>query len=367
MKYRDPLKQILTQTRPYWDQDETRPAVRRSFRKALQCRTPALGAEVYASENQERIVYHTCKSRACPSCGHRSTVQWQRGWWAALPDERYKGITFTMPDVLWEVFRDNRPLAPALSALAAKVIQTWVSARYGLRVGVIAILHTFNGRLEFNSHVHTMVTGGALHDSSGSWVSRVYCSRDPLMEFWRKAVIELVRTALRASLLRSEMTVDQMEAMLIHQEKRWWSVKIQSFESKEHFLRYAGRYVRRPPIAQCRITRIAERSVTFWTKDKRLGRRVEVQCTPEEFIDRWAQHIPERYQHAVRAFGLLASRALGQTSAAIFAILGQKRRPRPRPVPWADSMKRDFGKDPLLDHMDNRMKWVRRLAPVASS
>jgi hypothetical protein len=105
----------------------------------------------------------------------------------------------------------------------------------------------------------------------------------------------------------------------------------------------------------------------FRAKDKRLGRRVEVQCTPEEFIDRWAQHIPERYQHAVRAFGLLASRALGQTSAAIFAILGQKRRPRPRPVRWADSMKRDFGKDPLLDHMDNRMKWVRRLAPVASS
>ena len=172
-----------------------------------------------------------------------------------------------------------------------------MSARYGLRIGVIAILHTFNGRLEFNSHVHTMVTGGGLHDSSGSWVSRVYCGRDPLMEFWRKAVIELVRTALRASLLQTEMTVDQMEAMLIHQEKRWWSVKIQSFESKEHFLRYAGRYVRRPPIAQRRITRIAERSVTFWTKDKRLGRRVEVQCTPEEFIDRWAQHIPERYKH----------------------------------------------------------------------
>ena len=187
------------------------------------------------------------------------------------------------------------------------------------------------------------------------------------MKSWRKTVIALLRAALRAGQLSTKMTVAQMEAMLTEQETRWWSVKIQSFESKEHFLRYAGRYVRRPPIAQCRITRIAERSVTFWTKDKRLGRRVEVQCTPEEFIDRWAQHIPERYQHAVRAFGLLASRALGQTSAAIFAILGQKRRPRPRPVRWADSIKRDFGKDPLLDHMDNRMKWVRRLAPVASS
>lgn len=367
MKNRDHLKQILSQTRPYWDQDETRPAVRQAFRKTLQCRTPALGAEVYASENQQRIVNHTCKSPACSSCGHRATVQWQRGWWVTLPDKPYKGITFTMPNQLWDVFRDNRPLAPALSALAANVIQTWASARYGLRVGVIAILHTFNGRLEFNSHVHTMVTGGGLHASSGSWVSRIYYSRDRLMESWRRAVIELVRAALRAGLLRTEMTVDQMEAMLIHQEKCWWSVKIQTFDSKAHFLRYAGRYVRRPPIAQRRITCIEERSVTFWTKDKKLGCRVEVQCTPQEFIDRWAQHIPERYQHAVRAFGLLASRALGQTSAAIFAILGQKRRPRPRPVPWAVSMKRDFEKDPLLDQLNNRMKWVGRLPPVASS
>jgi hypothetical protein len=28
--------------------------------------------------------------------------------------------------------------------------------------------------------------------------------------------------------------------MLTQQENRWWSVKVQSFKSKEHFLRYAG-------------------------------------------------------------------------------------------------------------------------------
>ena len=100
MKYRDPLKQILTQTRAHWDRNETRPTVRRAFGKALLCRTPALGAEVYASENQEKIVYHTCKGEGCSSCGYRATVTWQRDRWAALPDVPYKGITFTMPDVL---------------------------------------------------------------------------------------------------------------------------------------------------------------------------------------------------------------------------------------------------------------------------
>jgi hypothetical protein len=84
------------------------------------------------------------------------------------------------------------------------------SAKYGLRVGAIAILHTFNGKLEFNSHVHTMVTGGGLHTSSNIWVSRVYYEREALMEAWRKAVIALLRAALRAGQLRTELTADQM-------------------------------------------------------------------------------------------------------------------------------------------------------------
>ena len=151
--------------------------------------------------------------------------------------------------------------------------------------------------------------------------------------------------------------------MLTDQENRWWSIKIQSFRSRELFLRYAGRYVRRPPIAQRRITHIGKHSVTFWTKDKKLECRVYVQCSAEEFIDRWAQHIPERYQHAVRCFGLYAPRTLRQTFAAIFALLGQKQRSRPKPVPWADSMQRAFGKNPLLDDSGQRMKWVRRLPP----
>jgi hypothetical protein len=363
MKYHDPLKKILSQARPYWDRYEMRTAVRTVFGKALQCRTAELGAEVYSSENQQLILYHTCKSRACPSCGYRANVQWLRERWAALPDALYKGITLTMPDLLWPLFRDNPPLAKALSALAAEVIQARVSVKYGLRVGVIAILHTFNGELKFNSHVHTMVTGGGLHGSSGIWVSHVYYDRDLLMKSWRKGVIALLRAALRAGQLRTELTVDQMEEMLTQQEKRWWSVRIQSFEDKGHFLQYAGRYVRRPPIAQRRITWIGQRTVRFWFKDKQLRRRVEVQRSLEEFIDRWSQHIPERYQHSVRSFGLFAPRALRQTSAAIFAILGQERRPRPKPRPWADSIKRDFRHDPLLDHIGKRMKWVRMLAP----
>jgi hypothetical protein len=141
MRYRDPLKQILKQTRWYWDHDGVLPHVRTAFRKVLQCRTPALGAEVFDSENGELIVYHTCKSRACPSCGHWATMKWQRERLAAFPHVIYKGIPFTMPKALWRLFRDNRPLADALPALAAGEIAALILAKYRLRPGVMTILH----------------------------------------------------------------------------------------------------------------------------------------------------------------------------------------------------------------------------------
>ena len=40
------------------------------FLRAVQCKTPALGRRLYASETEEREFCNTCKSRmACASCG----------------------------------------------------------------------------------------------------------------------------------------------------------------------------------------------------------------------------------------------------------------------------------------------------------
>jgi Transposase zinc-binding domain len=121
MRYKHPVKQILISTRSSWDRPATRPAVRHNFDKVTKCGTPALGAEVFASETEEKLVPHTCKVRPCPSCGHRATIQWQREQWCALPDVPYAGIVLTTPDVLWPIFQQNRHLLhdlPTLGALA---------------------------------------------------------------------------------------------------------------------------------------------------------------------------------------------------------------------------------------------------------
>lgn len=75
----------------------------------------------------------------------------------------------------------------------------------------------------------------------------------------------------RTGRLRTGLSGEELEAMLKHWATRWWSVKIQSIETREHFLRYVGRYVRRPPIAQRRITSVEKGTVTFWAKDKKAA------------------------------------------------------------------------------------------------
>ena len=144
-----------------------------------------------------------------------------------------------MPDVLWPLFQDNPHLAKALPALAAKMIEIRVTARYGVRVGVIAILHTFNGQMKFNSHVHTMITGGGMVRSA--WLSQVYYDPFQIRRAWREAVIDLLRTALCTGRLRTTMSINDVEAMLGEQERRPWRIKIQSFNDRGHFLQYAGR------------------------------------------------------------------------------------------------------------------------------
>jgi hypothetical protein len=125
-----PIKQILLETRAYWDNEATPAHVRENFLKIIQCGTIALGAEMFASETEAKMVFHTCKSRFCTSCGQRATEAWQEDLGAILPDVSYIGITLTMPIEFRSIFQQNRHLLHAVSAMGAEAIMQWAKARH---------------------------------------------------------------------------------------------------------------------------------------------------------------------------------------------------------------------------------------------
>lgn len=360
------LKTILIEGRQHLDDPAFDPDVRFRFLRALECRTPALGMRLYASDTEEVILCNTCKSPACPGCGHWATIQWQRERWRALPEGPYKGMTLTMPDTLWRLFAANPHLTRELPSIAASAIIMYGKVYKGIDIGVMPVLHTFNGKLEFNSHVHALVFAKNLRQPSQSRDSKIFFRKDLIMQSWKRLVITLLRAALRAGSLVSPFADTDLEKLLRREEDRWWSIHIQSFKGKEHFLRYAGRYARRPPIAERRIQDVSNGLVSFWYKDKRLKKRQTVVCTVTQFIDRWAQHVPKRYRHAVRCCGIFAPRRWNQVAEAAFLLTGQRRRPKPRRLPWNISAQRLWGHDPLSDSKRRRLRFVKHLPPVAA-
>ena len=181
------------------------------------------------------------------------------------------------------------------------------------------------------------------------------------MHMWRFAVITYLREALAASMLTSD---SDLKMVLKKQYERWWNIDIAHFRSKWQFLRYAGRYVRRPPIGQHRFLKITDQEVEFLTKDLKQKRVVATRYPIEKFVDALAEHVPDRYRHTTRHFGLLAPRSKGCTFAAVFGLLGQPMSARPRRLSWANSLRKHFGLDPLIDGNGQLMRWTSRRRPV---
>jgi Putative transposase/Transposase zinc-binding domain len=368
MKDRTLMKQILEATRDIWDQPGTRFAVRKAFSAVLDCGTPALGWEVYASDTEEKRCYHRCKSRFCASCGYRATLIWLDEQQASLPDVPYSGVVFTMPRELWPIFRTNRHLLQDLPVLAAGVIQQWISMKYGAKALIMAVPHTFGGDLKFNTHVHVLISGGGLRKSDGRWVPHLSLNKVALMRMWRYAVISHLRLAFKAHVLRSDLGTKGFPNLLsvAYQSERHpqWIIFVDQIVSKTHFLRYAARYVRRPPIATWRLLRVTATEVEFVAKDTKASLRIRRRVTLPQFVRLLAAHVPDEYRHGIRYFGLLAPRVRRSTHAALFVLLGQTPQPRPARLSWRNSIIRYFGFDPLIDSRGQEMHWARRDSPV---
>jgi hypothetical protein len=184
------------------------------------------------------------------------------------------------------------------------------------------------------------------------------------MDLWRFAVTSYLWKAHRDGLLLQSALPEGFNDVIHTQVQRDWNIHITRKMSKMHFLAYAGRYIRRLPISQKRILEITEQEVVYQSKDTKTKTLLETRCTLTEFVAILSAHVLDRYQHSMRYFGLLAPRTKRQSSAAVFALLSQQPRSRPQRQGWADSLKKHFGIDPLIDAFGHRMQWVGHRQPV---
>jgi len=365
MQLDEPIKEILIDSRELWDHDGTRPCVRENFKKMIECRTPALGWLLYASETEVRRVYFTCKVRSCPSCGYRATLQWQREQWTQLPDVLYAGLVFTMPDVFWNIFKENRHLLHDLPTIGGEAVLQWMKDKYEIQPLILVVQHTFGRHLNFNAHLHMLVSAGGLSEAESRWIGGLALNPVGFMKLWRHGIITYLRLALAAGILKLDLKSWELRELLADKYEVGWHVDMQERISKRHFLGYAARYIRRPPIAQHRFQETDGPKVKFLTKDTATKETVLDELPKEKFVQILADHVPDKYAHSVRYYGLLAPRSRGRVFTLLYKMLRQERRPLPRRLCWAELIQRSFHRDPLIDEHGKRMHLVGQYFPAA--
>src|SRR5271165_2295400 len=124
------------------------PSHRRAIEDILDCRTAALGGQVWRCEacNTEVFSYHSCGNRSCPKCHTAQTQAWLEHRQAELLPVPYFHITITVPAELRAVLRANQRdgYGVLIQACAAAIIELARDPRYvGGTVAVLAVLHTW--------------------------------------------------------------------------------------------------------------------------------------------------------------------------------------------------------------------------------
>jgi hypothetical protein len=276
------------------------PSHRRAIEDILDCRTAALGGQVWRCDtcNTEMFSYHSCGNRSCPKCHTAQTREWLEHRQAELLPVPYFHITVTVPAELREVLRANQRdgCGVLMQASAAAIIELARDPRYvGGTVGVLAVLHTWTQQLNLHPHVHCLVSGGGISEDGNTWHPARRKFLVPI-----KALAQLVRGKFRALLKRKCPDLVIPEAVW----QRPWILHVTAWgKGEQAVLDYLARYVFRialtNPSLACSLARIVDlddETVTIQYKDRKTGQARTCRLSGEEFMRRFLR-VPVDREH----------------------------------------------------------------------
>ena len=279
------------------------PSHRRAIADIVRCRTPALGGRRWHCPDCEKdvYVYHGCRNRSCPSCHAAQTRQWlEARQGEVLPCEHFH-VTVTIPAALRDVFRQNQSVCYALlmQIAANAVVDLCRDPKHmGGTPGILAVLHTWTGKMDYHPHVHLLVTAGGVSEDGHYWRPS---KPGFLVPVW--ALSRLVRGRLRSTL--AEKHPDLYAAIPAAAWREEWVANILPWGGgRDGVLTYLARYVHRIALTSARLVAMDETHVTFKWKDRKQNRWRTCRVTGEEFLRRFLQHVLPRGFHKVRYYGL---------------------------------------------------------------
>lgn len=277
----------------------------KTLRAIQQCRTAALGGHVDACDGCGNITvsYNSCRNRHCNKCQGHKREEWIQNRRAELLPCTYYHVVFTLPQELNGVALHRPDLAyTALFRAAWQTLQQF-GKNEGLRLGMIAVLHTWGQNLSLHPHLHCIVPGGGM-DEKGRWKRKV---RSDKYLFAVKALSKVFR-AKYVQQLRKEGIGDKtlLETLF---KKEWVVYAKRPFGGPAQVIEYLGRYTHKVAISNQRLVEVDQQQVSFRYKDYRQNGATKIMALPVAvFVRRFALHILPRRFIRIRHYGILSSR-----------------------------------------------------------
>jgi hypothetical protein len=273
----------------------------RAMRAIEQCRTEALGGQVYRCPNCEQVQYsyHSCRNRHCPKCQNEKAQAWLVKQQDLLLPVPYFLLTFTVPAGFNVVARSYQRLLYDLlfKTSAAATQQLAHDPRWlGGQIGMVGVLHTWGRNLAYHPHIHYLVPAGAATDEE--WLPARHNFFLPV-----RALSKVFRGKLQQALRRTDCYA-RIPANIWQQE---WVVHCEAVGSGLNALKYLAPYIFRVAISNNRILKLEDDRVTFRYRDTETGADKRCSLGVEEFIHRFLQHVLPKGFVKVRYYGFFAA------------------------------------------------------------
>jgi hypothetical protein len=317
----------------------------------LACRTGRLGGHLALCPRcqHRHFAYHSCRDRHCPRCGSLDQALWAEAQLLHLLPITYFHLVFTVPASLRPFFfRVGRALA--LEVLFEAVSETILelAESKGVRLGVLAVLHTWNQKQEQHPHIHCLTTGGGLGPKGFVQRRRYLLPRRQLRRVFRGKLLAKLQALLREG--KVEVGRHSAHELLRDASRRIWNVDVRRpLAGPEQVVRYFARYTRRIAISDNRLVSYDGHKVAFRWRDRAANNRVKTkEVDGPTFSRRFLQHVlPHRFVR-IRRYGLLANRVRKTLIQRCRSLLGAEAPAIPVDASRAAASLRIFGRDPDL-------------------
>jgi hypothetical protein len=263
-------------------------------------------------------VMRSCGHRACNQCQYHSVEAWlDRQRQKQLPVDYYL-VTFTLPAELRALARAQpKTVYSLLMQCAAETLKTFGLNKKGLhaQLGMCAVLHTHNRRLDFHPHVHIVVPGGGIHQARREW--RKLKGR---YLFNGKALASVFRGMFLRALEKANLAP-------VATPKRWVA-HCKGVGRGEQALAYLARYLYRGVISNRHIVEDDGTHVTFRYRNSETGQWETRRETGEVFIYLLMQHVLPKGFHRARDYGFLHGNAKAVLKVVQWVLRAQKPEPQ---------------------------------------